>query len=213
MTRADLSGVYLVVDPAMDRAELLNKVEQALQGGVEILQIWNHWPGGITHSGKEQLVGSILEIAGDYDVPVLINEEWELLKTTRLHGVHFDAVPDDLEAIRRAAGRAFIAGVTCSNDLQVVRRAEEAGMDYISFCAMFPSPSVDSCEIVQPETVKKARELTSLPLFVSGGITLDNLRELEELDISGVAVISGILNADVPRDSALAYRRALEKRN
>lgn len=211
----DSSGiVYLVVDPSIERELLLDKTARALEGGVDILQIWNHWPGEPDRPDKEQLVGSVLELASEYEVPVLINEEWELLKTTELDGVHFENVPKEIGRIRREIGRDFIAGITCGNDLEVVAWADENGMDYISFCAMFPSPSVGECEIVRPETVRRARERTSLPLFLSGGITPGKitgpLAELES-EFDGVAVISGIMNADEPREQAASYKRALNE--
>lgn len=208
----DLSGLYLVVDPMMDQQQLLGKVEQALQGGTQLLQIWNHWPADMSRPDKEQLITFIKELAAGYEVPVLINEEWELLKTTRLDGVHFDAVPDNFDRIKKEVDRPFVAGITCSNNLETVKWADEQGLDYISFCAMFPSPSVGSCEIVQPETVRDAREITDLPLFLSGGMSPEKVAELDDLDFEGVAVISGILKDDSPRRQATKFNNALRNK-
>lgn len=204
-----LNSVYLVVDPSRDQTRLIDKVEQALEGGVDILQIWNHWPDGMRKADREQLATYIQKMGASYDVPVLINDDWKILSSTQLDGVHFDNIPENFEQIKEEIGRDFIAGITCSNDLEVVKWADEHGLDYISFCAMFPSPSVGSCEIVRPETVQKAREITDLPLFLSGGITPDKIGELAELDFNGVAVISGILNADEPQQMTSDYKYAL----
>lgn len=206
-----LSGVYLVVDPTVDRDILLRKVQESLDGGVDILQLWNHWPEEMSEDEKEQLVEEIVDIAAEHRVPVLINEEWELLKSTELDGVHFDERPQDFEKIREEVGRDFLAGITCSNDLDLIRWADAHKLDYISFCAMFPSPSVDSCDIVKPETVRKAREITDLPLFLSGGITPEKVGELDAIDFNGVAVISGILKDESPRERAVEYEKALKQ--
>lgn len=205
-----IGGVYLVVDPSGDREELLGNVRRSLENGTDLLQVWNHWPESAGEGEKRQLIEDILELARDHGAPVLINEEWQWLKSTGLDGVHFDDIPDDFPEIRREIGRAFLAGVTCENSLETVRWADEIGMDYISFCALFPSPSVSGCEIVRPETVRRARELTDLPLFLSGGITPERLPELRELDFNGVAVISGILEADDPGGRTAEYKRSLE---
>lgn len=207
----ELRGVYLVVDPSVEHGVLVEKVHQALEGGVGILQIWNHWPEGISRPDKEKLISTIIDLAEHYEVPVLINDEWTMLKTTELDGVHFDTVPAGFEQIKEEIGRDFIAGITCSNDLEIVKWADENDFDYISFCAMFPSPSVSSCEIVSRETVQKARELTDLPLFLSGGITPEKIKELDELDFNGIAVISGILDAQEPNQKTLEYQQALDK--
>jgi len=212
MSNKRLQGVYLVIDPAMEESLLLDNVREALEGGVQVLQIWNHWPESITEAEKEQLVQSICELAAEYEVPVLINDEWQLLKTTSLAGVHFDALPEeDIEEVRSTVDRDLIIGLTCMNDLEAIRQAEQMQADYISFCAMFPSPSAGSCEIVRPDTVRKARALTDLPLFLSGGVTPQKIRqELAGLSFNGVAVISGIMKSEDPRHSAREYSQALE---
>ncbi|MDF9794895.1 thiamine-phosphate pyrophosphorylase [Catalinimonas alkaloidigena] len=203
-------GVYLVIDPVMDEQVLLEKVTQALEGGVQVLQIWNHWPEHFALADKQALVEAILKVSRQYHVPTLINEAWELLQHTALDGVHFDSIPEDYENIKKEVGRLFVSGITCSNDLAVITWAEKHKLDYVSFCSMFPSSSVDSCEIVRPETVKSARAITQMPIFLSGGITTGNLATLEALDFNGVAVISGILSADSPKASAASYQNALQ---
>lgn len=204
-------GVYLVLDPSMDKPLLLQKVREALDGGASVLQIWNNWPTGYTYSDKLLLIQELVDLAAAYQVPVLVNEEWQLLKDTELAGVHFDSIPEDFESIKAAVGRDFICGITCSNNLEVVRWAEERQLDYVSFCAVFPSPSAGNCELVQPDTIRQVRKITQLPLFLSGGITTENIDKLKELDFNGVAVISGILNATSAQKSAAAYKEALNK--
>lgn len=212
MKQADLNGLYLVLDPSLKQSVVLEKVKLALDGGAGMLQVWDNWPDGIGPPEKERWISKLLEIASTHDVPVLVNEHWELLKKTDLHGVHFDKVPDDIEKIRANIGRPFLSGITCGNDLDIVDWAEKNRMDYLSFCAMFPSPSVGSCEIVRPDTVRRAREITGIPLFLSGGITPGSIDLLGKLEFDGVAVISGILNAKDPREMGRAYRRALKKK-
>lgn len=204
-------GLYLVLDPSMPLDILINKLKEALDGGVNILQIWNNWPTNFNSADKIELVNAITDIATKQNVPVLVNEEWELMKDTTLSGVHFDHIPDQYENIRVAIKRDFIAGITCSNDLDTVKWAAEQALDYISFCALFPSKSAGECEIVAPETIQKAREITHLPFFVSGGITAQNLSELKDLDFTGVAVISGVLSVDHPKEAAAAYVQAINE--
>ncbi len=205
-------GIYLVLNPSMEKEKLLEKLKEALYGGICMVQIWNNWPDGFRVPEKMELIRAIAKIVSGYNVPVLINEEWELLHQPELDGVHFDQVPEDFQKIKKVLKRKFIAGITCENNLKIIQWAEEEGMDYISFCSMFPSTSVQSCEIVKPETVRKAREITKKPIFLSGGITTENLNDLKELNFDGVAVISGILNADSPETAARKYNEVLQNR-
>lgn len=204
-------GVYLVIDPSLNKHILLKKVKQALNGGVGSLQIWNHWPKLISLTEKKDIIDSVTELAERYEVPVLINEDWKLLKDTLLNGIHFDGIPKDYPSIKSEINKDFISGITCGNDLSTVSWAEQNNLDYISFCSMFPSPSAGDCEIIRSETVKNAKEITQIPIFLSGGITEDNLESLKDLDFNGIAVISGILNAGSPEKSAIAFRQALNK--
>jgi thiamine-phosphate pyrophosphorylase len=201
-------GVYLVLDPAVEQRVLLAKLETALKGSLQVVQIWNNWQVG---SDKLLLISAISKMCKIYRVPLLINEEWELLQQTAdLDGVHFDIIPHDLDAIRRSIARPFITGITCSGDLDTVAWAQAHQLDYISFCAMYPSPSAGTCNIVMPETVSKAREITAMPIFVSGGITPQNTSELkQQIPFDGIAVISGVLSADDPEQIVREYHLAL----
>jgi thiamine-phosphate pyrophosphorylase len=199
-------GIYLVVDPAAGIEHVLPIVKQAIDGGADVLQIWNNWT---TNQDKHAFLNAISKTAHAKDVPVLINEEWKLLKETPLDGVHFDNIPRNLNMIRQVIARPFKCGLTCGNDLSCIQWAVENQFDYISFCSMFPSPSAGVCEIVKKETVIQARQLTSMPIFLAGGITLDNLHELTSTGMNGVALISAIMNADDPQKATKALKQRL----
>jgi len=209
MEMKNLKGIYLVIDPSMEEAELLQKLEQAILGGIDILQIWNNWPKDSTLKTKLDLIEKIIALASAKNVPVLINEEWELLKATKLDGVHFDNIPQNWEEVRQTFSDEKIIGFTGGNDLERIRWANQNQVDYLSFCAMFPSSSAISCEIVKPSTVLLARQLTRLPLFLSGGINPENLKGLSLLDFQGVAIISGIMSAENPAKKVKNYKAAL----
>ena len=75
---------------------------------------------------------------------------------------------------------------------------------------MFPSASAGACEIVHKETVIKARQLISLPIFVAGGLTLENMNELKHAGINGIALISGIMKAENAEITAKQFKEKLE---
>lgn len=203
-----VGGVYLVVDPSMDRSLLLSKLALALKAGIVAVQIWNNWA---EETDKQSFLTTVSSFCGAYGVPLLIDNDWELLiDLPCLDGVHFDTIPPNYLEIQRKVNRPFVAGITCSGNLEVVRWAEANLLDYISFCAMFPSTSAGSCAIVMPSTVKQARSLTNLPIFVSGGITPQNIKALRKLTpLNGVAVISGIMSAEDPYSNVKLYQDAL----
>ncbi|HEY9196421.1 MAG TPA: thiamine phosphate synthase [Mucilaginibacter sp.] len=201
-------GIYLVLNPAMDRELLMTRLSGALAGGIDVVQIWNNWPAG---TDRLKLIEDIALLCRPYQIPVLINNDWQLMiASPHLHGVHFDNIPDDFAAIKQAVGKPFLAGITCSNHTGNAYWAMAHGLDYISFCSMFPSSSAASCDIVMPATVKQVRAESSIPIFVAGGITPQNIPALKkETPFDGVAVISGILSDDNPEQKVKLYKTAL----
>ena len=200
------SGLYLVIDPSMEEKTLLHKLEIVLSEKVAAVQIWDNFnPGHHVH----ELIRSVVALAHASGVPVLINNRWELLQDTPLDGVHFDSIPKDFAAVKKAVGRPFIAGLTCTNDLSLVQWATREQFDYVSFCSVFPSATATSCELVTFDTIREAKRLSTLPIFLAGGIKPGNMDELAGLAYDGIAVISGVMSADDPRQSIKAYLEKL----
>ena len=133
MKRNKISGgIYLVIDPSMNQIELIRKLEEALQAGLAIVQIWDNWQHVIN---KEESNHEVCNICHQYQVPVIINNEWNLLKTIPLDGVHFDSAPDNYNEIRKSIKRDFIAGITCNNDLSVVQWADKNQLNLLDTIA------------------------------------------------------------------------------
>src|SRR5690606_29793242 len=134
-----------------------------------------------------------------------INNEWELIESFPLDGVHFDSIPANYDEIKKRLSNDVKIGLTCNNDLSAVEWAENNGLHYISFCSIFPSTTSNSCELVSFQTIKQAREITSMPIYLAGGIQLSSLPKLRGLDFDGVALISGIMSAVNPAETTKQY--------
>jgi len=199
------SGIYIVVNPAQHREEIIRQLSQIKDEKIAALQIWDH--PDIAQIDEDLLRTIIQMFKGK--APILINNQWKLVERFAFDGVHFDEIPEDFDTITTEIGHDFIKGLTLHNDLTLVEKANQLNFDYLSFCAMFPSKTVNSCEIVQPETVKKCSKLTDMPLFLSGGITPDKINQLRELPFQGIAVVSGIMNAEHPEKVFEEYKSAL----
>ena len=203
-------GIYLVVDPMPGLNAIFPKVKAALDGGVDVIQLWNHWNQKDDH--KEFII-SICNLAHEYDVPVIINENWQWLQELPLDGVHFDKVPENIHQIRKDINRSFLIGITCGNDDDPIQWAIENNLDYISFCSMFPSSTSNSCELVNPAIIQSTRERTSMPIYAAGGITFKNTPLILSLGINGVAIVSGIMKAEDPKLAAYQFKQCLVPKN
>jgi len=193
----------------MPEEKLLDAVSKAIRGGVQILQIWNaarNLPENTLLVGKK-IHSKVAEAA----IPLIVNNDMELAKRLGARGVHFDEFQTSADDARKLLGADAIVGYTCGNDQALVRKAEDFGADYISFCAVFQSPSVQSCEIVPLESVRQAKEIVSIPVFASGGITLENAHLVLEAGADGLAIASSILRAEHPEAEARTFRQILDK--
>ncbi|MBR9757065.1 MAG: thiamine phosphate synthase [Algicola sp.] len=202
------NGVYLVVNPSMARVELFSKLNKALEEGIAAIQIWDHFK---PEQDVKALVESICNMCHKYQVPVLINNRWELLQNSLLDGVHFDEIPKNFSHIKQKLNKPFVCGITVNNNLSAVSWAVENKISYISFCSLFPSSTATSCELVDFNTIQKARKMFKNPLFLAGGISLQNIHELSTLHYDGVAVVSGVMSAENPANAIREYKKHLNK--
>jgi len=201
-----LEGLYLVVDPSIPRRKLLNIVRKALKGGVDILQFWS--PSKSVRKISE-IAWSLLDLANQTRVPLIINNNLQLAKEIGAYGVHMDQYDITPTEARKFLGKESIVGYTLGNDMERLKWAENMGADYVSFCAVFPTSSVTRCEIVPLDSIRLAKSMTKIPVFASGGINLDNARKVLEAGADGIAVISAILKARDPEQAAKSFKNII----
>ncbi len=204
--RLKSGGVYLVVDPSMEENILLQKLRQALHEKIVAVQIWDNFQA---EQKVLLLIDKICALCHAKKVPVFINNRWEVLADAAVDGVHFDVIPEDITGIRGKIKKKFLSGLTCNNDLKCLEWAEKQQFDYISFCSIFPSSTSNSCDLVELDTIRKAKERSSLPIFLAGGISPENIEKLKHLKYEGIAVVSGIMNTDDPGEAVRNYLKKL----
>lgn len=202
------SGIYLIIDPSMDEKILFPKLNLIVKENIAVIQVWDHFE---QNQNIEELLLKIHETTSFYNTPLIINNRWELLKQIPLDGIHFDEIPENFNEIKKEINRDFIVGITCNNEFSTIEYAEGHQFDYISFCSMFPSKTANSCELVNFETVQKARNIFSGKIFLAGGIDLNNIKNLDELNYDGITVVSGIMSAENPSETIKNYHQKIKK--
>lgn len=201
------SGIYLIIDPSMEKEILFAKLNLIVKEKIATIQVWDNFK---KEQNTEELLLKIYEKASANNIPIIINNRWELLKQIPLDGIHFDEIPENFNDIKKEINRDFIAGITCNNELSIIEYAEKHQFDYISFCSMFPSKTANSCELVDFETVQKAKNIFSGKIFLAGGIDLSNIENLSQLNYHGIAVVSGIMSAENPSETIKIYHQKIK---
>lgn len=202
------SGIYLIIDPSMDEEILFSKLNLIVKEKISAIQIWDNFK---ENQNIEELLLKIYKKTSSHNIPLLINNRWEFLKQIPSDGIHFDEIPENFNEIKKEINRDFVVGITCNNELSTIEYAEQNQFDYISFCSMFPSKTANSCELVNFETVQKAKSIFTGKLFFAGGIDLNNIKNLDELNYDGIAVVSGIMSAENPSHTIKEYQQKIKK--
>lgn len=200
-------GVYLVIDPDKDKSELINQLLKIKDQKLSAIQIWDNFKPGRTYT---DLLSSIKQLFKDSGTPIFINNRIDLMVEFGFDGVHFDEIPIHKKEIEAQINRPFLKGLTLTNDLDALLEESDWHFDYVSFCSIFQSPTSNSCELVDFETIVRCKELKEVSIFLSGGITPDNMEELKGLNYDGIAVVSGIMNAENPLKSLNLYKEKLK---
>jgi len=79
------------------------------------------------------------------------------------------------------------------------KRAEELGATYIMASHVFPTACKKDLPPIRPETVRAICEAVSIPVYALGGITPQTIKDLHDVPVTGVALMSGLMTCpDVP---------------
>lgn len=191
--------LYLVTDAIKFETEerFLEVIKDALSGGVTCLQ---YREKNKSSDSKLREATIIRELAKEYKVPFIINDDIDLALQTHADGIHIGQ--KDLAATKcRERIGSKILGVTANTLAQAIQ-AEKDGADYIGVGAAFTTNTKDNAIPLSREVLKSMCEHVQIPIVVIGGINETNLDELLNYDIDGVAVSSAIMYAEEPKEAA-----------
>ena len=185
--------LYAITDRgSLDKKVFFEKIEEALQGGVTILQLREK------ELDEDSFTDEAIEVKAicrKYGVPLIINDNVNVAIKSGADGVHVGIEDMPIDEIRRKAPDSFIIGATCKT-VEQAQSAERLGADYMGVGAVFPSPTKKNAVRITREQLKEICSSVSIPAVAIGGITLENVGELQDGGMSGIAVVSAVFSAD-----------------
>ena len=188
-----IKGLYAITPDTADTDLLLQKVESALQGGINILQYRNK---AASHKLQTQQARAILPLCRQYNVPLIINDSVKLCLTLDADGVHLGAEDGNLAEVRKRIGRDKILGASCYNRFDLALSAQQAGASYVAFGACFASRTKPNAPMAGLDLFKRSTVELNIPTVAIGGITLQNATQMIQAKADAVAVINAIFNTD-----------------
>ena len=185
--------LYAITDRRnLDKKVFFEKIEEALQGGVTILQLREK------ELDEDSFINEAIEvkkICRNHGVPLIINDNVNVALKSGADGVHVGIEDMPIDEIRRTVPDSFIIGATCKT-VEQAQSAERLGADYMGVGAVFPSPTKKNAVRITREQLKEICASVSIPAVAIGGITLENVDELKGGGMSGIAVVSAVFSAD-----------------
>ena len=197
MKYADKLLLYAVTDRSwLGGKTLYEEVEYAIQGGVTFVQLREK---RLEETAFLKEAQEIQKLCKKYHVEI----------AARIHadGVHIGQSDMEVKKARERLGNERIIGVSAQTVEQAVR-AERDGADYLGVGAVFPTGSKADAVEVDHQTLREICRAVQIPVIAIGGITKDNVKELNDSGICGIAVISAIF---AEKDTKEAARSLKEK--
>ena len=197
MNEIDLS-LYLVTDNSEDVDKFLNTIEEAIKGGVTVVQIREKTADTLDFYN---LALKVKEITSKYDVPLIVNDRVDIALASDADGVHVGQSDMPCDVTRKLIGQNKILGVSAAT-VKEAEKAESDGADYIGTGAVFPTATKDDADSVTKDELTEIVKSIDIPVVAIGGINLDNACELNGTGIAGLSVVSAIMSSDNPKKSS-----------
>lgn len=211
----DALTLYVLTDPvvaARTRRDHLEAIRAVLGGGASAVQLRAK---PLTTDALWEMGRRLRTLTRSAGVPFIVNDRVDLALALDADGVHLGEEDLPVAAARRlanAVGRHdFIIGFSTA----IPQRAEQAvhdGADYISVGNLFGTqtkPDAGAPIGLGPLT-EIARDVP-VPVIGIGGVTLENAAAVIDAGGAGVAVVSALIAADDPTQTAAAFRRTIER--
>ncbi len=199
----DYSLYFVALRDGLSQEQLTEKIIEAVQGGVTIVQIDEHERPYETAVAFAKNLNARL---APYNVPLIINGQIDVAKASGAQGVHFLRYdPDLLQEARSTLGQDAIIGfsaTTHNRTLALQGLENDTIADYISLGPLFPSVTYPNLSPWDIAGLEHARNLTNKPPLAVGGIRLSNTFEAVTHGADGIVVVSSILKAENPASSA-----------
>lgn len=190
------TSLYLITDSTgLSDEAFLYRVEQALQGGATLLQLREKEK---TTREYLALAEKLHRLAGQYGVPLIIDDRLDVAMAMDAEGVHLGQSDMPVAMARRLFGDGKIIGATA----KTVAQAQEAfrqGADYLGVGAIYPTTTKVKTVLTSTETLADICKAVPIPVNAIGGLNKENLHVLKGIPIAGICVVSAIMKAADPK--------------
>lgn len=195
--------LYLVTDRRWIQKSLNEDVKKALDGGVTCVQIREK---DMDHESFIHEVKDIKKLCEVYHVPLIINDDVDVMLAVDADGIHVGQKDMQASDVRQLIGPNKILGVSAQT-VEQAKQAYLAGADYLGVGAIFHTQTKDDATDVSIQTLKDICSSVPIGIVAIGGIDENNILDLQNTGIDGVAVVSAIMAQDDIQQAAYELKK------
>ncbi|AXP08432.1 thiamine phosphate synthase [Campylobacter hepaticus] len=192
--KLDLS-LYLVATRGTKSDELfLNILENAIKGGVSVIQLREK---ELNTRNFYELGLKVKKLCKNYGIPFLINDRLDIALALDADGVHLGQEDLELNLARKLLGEKKIIGLSLKTLEQL---AFIKGADYLG-CGAIKTTLTKKSSLLNLKILKQICQKSPIGVVAIGGIDKKIVKELQDINLKGIAVCRAIMEA---KDAFLA---------
>lgn len=202
-----MKKLYLVTNSdKYGEKEFLERVESALKGGVDILQLREK---DKTDLEILELGKKVKALCDSYKVPMLIDDKPHLAWALGL-GVHLGADDMPIELGRKLLGSDALIGATAKS-VEAAQEAEKEGADYLGVGAIFETKTHVKTKRTSVETLKEIKKNVGIEVYAIGGLNIDNVDILAGSGVDGICVVRAIMDSPNVEEETRKLKEKINK--
>ena len=201
-------ALYLVISQeACKGKDMIQVAQQAIQGGVDIIQLREKKASDILFLQRAQ---QLRELTENHDVPLIINDNRNVASQVNAAGIHVGNRDSRPTALRKKPYfKERIIGYSIEY-LSQLDSEQTATSDYLGISAVFRTDTKkDTVTEWGLEGIAKIRQLTTKPLVGIGNLHQENAGSVIRAGADCIAVVSAICGAEDPEKAAYELKNAI----
>jgi thiamine-phosphate pyrophosphorylase len=213
--RLATATLYLCTDARRERGDLAEFVDEALSGGVDIVQLRDKGSAGEQAFGPLEARQELeaLEVLADaarrHNALFAVNDRADIASAACADVLHLGQDDLPLAAARRIVGPRPVIGRS-THDSEQLNQAVAEEVDYFCVGPCWPTPTKPGRPAAGLDLVRAAAEWgTPKPWFAIGGIDEQRLPEVLAAGARRVVVVRAITAADDPQAAAQRLKARL----
>jgi thiamine-phosphate pyrophosphorylase len=201
---AALVRLMLVTDDALIRGrDLVHLARAAQRGGITSLQL------RLKHAPARELADLTRALVTALDIPVLVNDRLDVALAAGAAGVHLGSDDLPLDLARRLVPGGFVIGASVGNEAEA-RTAGEVDYWGVGPWRATPTKRDAGASLGAAEFQRLAQLSQGKPCIAIGAVRPQDVSSVLSSGGAGVAVVSGILDAEDVETAARRYWTAVK---